>query len=139
AGTRGAEEVTPAGEIENLLDAFGAGLRQTRPRLGISSASRYIGGGLVDSIDLAPDVIDRCFPMVAAWPGRTTLVDLGDRVMRRAEAARSLPEPLPGREARHPDPAFARYRAEGELHLFAPRIASEMQLLSGATPSPEEA
>jgi glutamate synthase domain-containing protein 2/glutamate synthase domain-containing protein 1/glutamate synthase domain-containing protein 3 len=139
AGTRGAEEVTPAGAIENLLDAFGAGLRKTLARMGISSVSSYIGGGLVDSIDLAPDVIERCFPMVAAWPGRTTLVDLGDRVMRRAEAARSLPEPLPGREARHPDPGFARFRADGELHLFAPRIASEIQLLSGATPTPEDA
>ena len=136
-GTRGAEELAPAGAIENLLDAFGAGLRKTLARMGIGSVTSYIGGGLVDSVDLAPDVIGRCFPTVAAWPGRTTLVDLGERIVRRAETARALPEPPAGREARHPDPGYARFRGDGELHLFAPRVASAIQLLSGATPALE--
>jgi glutamate synthase domain-containing protein 2/glutamate synthase domain-containing protein 3 len=48
--------------------------------------------------------------------------------------ARGLPEPAPGREARLPDPGFARFRADGETHLFSPRIAGEIQGLSGATP-----
>jgi glutamate synthase (ferredoxin) len=135
AGSRGAEELTQAGAIENLLDAFSAGLRKTLARMGISSITSYIGGGLVDSVDLAPDVIERCFPMVAAWPGRTTLTELGDRVARRGEAALSLPEPAPGREVRLPDPGFARFRSDGEHHLFAPRITSEIQVLSGATPT----
>jgi glutamate synthase (ferredoxin) len=134
AGTRGAEELAPADAIANLLDAFAAGLRKTLARMGISSVTSYIGGGLVDSVDLAPDVIDRCFPMVAAWPGRTTLADLGERTIRRAAAAVALPEPAPGRDPRHPDPGFARFRGDGELHLFAPRVASAIQLLSGATP-----
>jgi glutamate synthase domain-containing protein 2/glutamate synthase domain-containing protein 1/glutamate synthase domain-containing protein 3 len=138
AGARGAEELTPADAIENLLDAFTAGLRKTLARMGISSVTSYIGGGLVDSVDLATDVIERCFPMIAAWPGRMTIDDLGDRIVRRAAAARALPEPAPGREARLPDPGFARFRADGEMHLFAPRIASEIQLLSGATPPTAE-
>jgi hypothetical protein len=36
-------------------------------------------------------------------------------------------------------PALRATAPDGELHLFAPRIASEIQLLSGATPTPEEA
>ena len=117
-----------------MVDAFATGLRKTLARMGISAIASYIGGSLIDTIDLAPDVLDRCFPAAAAWPGRTTLRDLGERVVRRRDAALALSDPAPGREARLPDPGFARFRGDGEAHLFAPRIASEIQLLSGATP-----
>ena len=135
AGSRGAETLSAADAVENVVEAFAAGLRKTLARMGISAIASYIGGSLIDTVDLAPDVVDRCFPTAAAWPGRTTLVDLGARVVRRRDAAIGLAEPLPGREARLPDPGFARFRADGEAHLFAPRIASEIQLLSGATPT----
>jgi glutamate synthase domain-containing protein 2/glutamate synthase domain-containing protein 1/glutamate synthase domain-containing protein 3 len=134
AGSRGAEELTPAGAIANIVDAFATGLRKTLARMGISAIASYVGGSLIDTIDLAPDVVGRCFPTAAAWPGRTTLADIGARIMRRRDAALSLPEPPAGREPRLPDPGFARFRADGEAHLFAPRIAGEIQVLSGATP-----
>src|SRR4029079_1090828 len=54
------------------------------------------------------------------------------------DAAVALPSPAAGREPRLADPGFARFRADGEPHLFAPRVASEIQLLSGATPSLED-
>ncbi len=139
AGTRGAETLTPAGAVANMIDAFAAGLRKTLARMGISGVSSYIGGALIDTVDLAPEVVERCFPTAAAWPGRTTLDDIGARVVRRRDAALALPLPAAGREARLPDPGFARFRADGEAHLFAPRIAGEIQVLSGATPSLGEA
>jgi glutamate synthase domain-containing protein 2/glutamate synthase domain-containing protein 3 len=135
AGSRGAETITPTMAVEGLIDAFAAGLRKTLARMGISSVASYVGGSLVDTIDLAPDVLARCFPTAAAWPGRTTLLDLGAVQLRRREGALALPAPLPGREARLPDPGFARFRGDGEAHLFAPRIASEIQRMSGATPT----
>ncbi len=138
AGSRGAETLMAAGAVENVVEAFAAGLRKTLARMGISSIASYIGGSLIDTVDLAPDVIERCFPTAAAWPGRTTLVDLGARTVRRRETATALPEPAPGREARLPDPGFARFRADGEAHLFEPRIASEIQVLSGATPTGDD-
>ena len=100
--------------------------------MGISAVTSYIGGALIDTVDLAPEVIERCFPTAAAWPGRTTLDELGERIIRRREAAVALPPAVAGREPRLPDPGFARFRADGEAHLFAPRVASEIQLLSGA-------
>jgi glutamate synthase domain-containing protein 2/glutamate synthase domain-containing protein 3 len=139
AGTRGAEELTPAGAIENIVDAFAAGLRKTLARMGISAVASYIGCALLDTVDLAPGVVARCFPLAAVWPGRVTLDDLGGRIVRRRDAALQLPAPVPGREPRLPDPGFARFRADGETHLFAPRIAGEIQVLSGATSSAEAA
>ena len=70
-----------AAAIGNLVAAFEAGLRKTLARMGISAVASYIGGTLIDTVDLAPDVIARCFPNAAAWPGRTTLADLGERAL----------------------------------------------------------
>ncbi len=132
AGTRGAETLTAAGAVEHVVQAFEAGLRKTLARMGISAIASYIGGSLVDTVDLAPDVIARCFPMAAAWPGRTTLGDLGERALRRRTAALALPPTPAGREPRLPDPGFARFRGDGEAHLFAPKFATEIQVLSGS-------
>ncbi len=133
AGTRGAEGVTPTSAVTGLATAFESGLRKTLARMGISAVASYIGGSLIDTIDLAPDVLERCFPTAAAWPGQTTLADLGDRILQRREAALALPPTPVGREPRLPDPGFARFRADGETHLFSPSAAKEIQVLSGAT------
>jgi glutamate synthase domain-containing protein 2/glutamate synthase domain-containing protein 1/glutamate synthase domain-containing protein 3 len=131
AGTRGAESLTPAETVGNLIGAFEAGLRKTLARMGISSIASYIGGALVDTLDLDPAVVARCFPNAAAWPGRTTFADLGERQLRRRDAALAIVPPPPGREARLVDPGFARFRADGEAHLFAPRVVGEIQGLAG--------
>ncbi len=130
AGTRGAEELTTADTIGNLLAAFEAGLRKTLARMGISAVESYIGGALIDTVDLAPSVVARCFPTAAAWPGRTTLRDLAARQLRRRAAALTIQPPAAGREPRLPDPGFARFRADGEAHLFAPRIVGEIQAIA---------
>jgi len=132
AGTRGAEALTAAATIGNLVAAFEAGLRKTLARMGISAVASYIGGSLIDTVDLAPEVVVRCFPNAAAWPGRTMLADLGERALRRRAAALSLPPTPAGREPRLPDPGWARFRADGEAHLFSPGIAKEIQALSGS-------
>ena len=98
--------------------------------MGISAVASYIGGALIDVVDLDASVVARCFPTAAAWPGRTTLADLADRQIRRRAAALAIPEPAAGREPRLPDPGFARFRADGEAHLFSPKIAGEITLLS---------
>ena len=110
--------------IDSLMSAFEAGLRKTLARMGISAVASYIGGSLIDVVDLDASVVARCFPTAAAWPGRTTLADLAERQLRRRAAAAAIAPPAPGREPRFPDPGFARFRADGEVHLFAPKIAT---------------
>ena len=107
--------------------------------MGISAVASYVGGSLIDTVDLAPDVVARCFPAAAAWPGRTTLADLGQRIVRRRDAALALPVPAAGREPRLPDPGFARFRADGEGHRFAPKVATAIQVLSGSLAGDEAA
>jgi glutamate synthase domain-containing protein 2/glutamate synthase domain-containing protein 1/glutamate synthase domain-containing protein 3 len=130
AGTRGADDKTPVDTVTAMLTAFEAGLRKTLARMGISAVASYVGGALIDVVDLDPSVVTRCFPKAAAWPGRTTFADLAGRQIRRRAAALAIPEPAAGREPRLPDPGFARFRADGEGHLFSPRVAGEITLLA---------
>jgi glutamate synthase domain-containing protein 2/glutamate synthase domain-containing protein 3 len=130
AGTRGAEELTAEEAIGNLVGAFDLGLRKTLARMGISAIASYIGGQLFETIELDADVVARCFPLAAAWPGRVTLEDLANRQLRRLSAAHEIAAPLPGREPRLPDPGFARFRGDGETHLYAPRIVAAVQELA---------
>ncbi|HEY8868246.1 MAG TPA: glutamate synthase large subunit [Candidatus Limnocylindrales bacterium] len=130
AGTRGAEELSVEDAVEQLVAAFLAGLRKTLARMGISAISSYVGGGLFETLELAPEVVARCFPAAMSWPGTVGFADLADRQLRRAEAAQALPEPAPGREARLPDPGFSRFKGDGEFHLYAPKIVDEVQELA---------
>jgi glutamate synthase (ferredoxin) len=133
ARTRGAEELDAAATVANLLDAFDAGLRKTLARMGISTASSYIGGKLFEIIELDEDVRARCFPGAPAWPGRVSLADLAERQLRRRSAARQVASTTPSNKLR--DPGFARFRSDGELHRYAPRIVAEIQGQSGFDPS----
>jgi glutamate synthase domain-containing protein 2/glutamate synthase domain-containing protein 1/glutamate synthase domain-containing protein 3 len=134
AGTRGAEELTADAAVDNLLAAFEAGLRKTLARMGISTIASYVGGLLFESIELDAELRARCFPGAPAWPGTVGLSEIAERVLRRAVAARAIADDLPSN--RLPDPGFARFRADGEAHLFSPRNAAEFVVLaSGEQPS----
>ncbi len=128
AGGRGAEGRSPAETIARLLDAFETGLRKTLARMGISAVGSYIGGALFDTLELAPEVVARCFPAAAAWPGRLGFDDLGARILRRVAAAAELT--AAGPSAKLADPGLARYRADGEHHRYAPAVVREIQAVA---------
>ncbi len=136
AGTRGAEELDAAATVANLIAAFDAGLRKTLARMGISTASSYIGGKLFEAIELDVDVRIRCFPEAPAWPGRVGFVELAERQLGRRASARAIAAVTPSNKLQ--DPGFARFRAEGEVHRYAPKIVAEIQGASGFAPAPVE-
>ena len=108
AGGRGAEELGSAEAVGRLLDAFEAGLRKTLARMGISAVASYVGGGLFETLELAPEVVARCFPGAAAWPGRVGFAALAERTLRRLESARAVA--AAGEGAKLGDPGLARFR-----------------------------
>jgi glutamate synthase domain-containing protein 2/glutamate synthase domain-containing protein 1/glutamate synthase domain-containing protein 3 len=134
AGTRGAEELDAAATVGNLLAAFDAGLRKTLARMGISTASSYIGGKLFETLELDADVRMRCFPAAPAWPGRVGFADLAARQLRRRDVALAVAATTPSNKLQ--DPGFARFRADGEIHRYAPKIVAEIQAASGFAPLP---
>ena len=128
AGSRGAETMSGSEAVGHLLDAFEAGLRKTLARMGISAVASYVGGALFETLELAPEVVERCFPSAAAWPGRIGFEALAERGLRHLEAARELA--AIGDGARLADPGLARFRADGELHLYAPAIVKAIQAVA---------
>nr|MBA2720046.1 glutamate synthase subunit alpha [Chloroflexota bacterium] len=132
AGTRGAEDLDAAATVGNLLAALDAGLRKTLARMGISTASSYIGGKLFETIELDEDIRSRCFPAAPAWPGRVGFADLAERQLRRRTAAALVAPTTTSNKLQ--DPGFARFRADGEIHRYAPKSVTEIQDLSGFAP-----
>jgi glutamate synthase (ferredoxin) len=127
AGGRGAEDVTPEGAIANLLAALDSGLRKVLARMGISTAASYVGSQLFEILELSPEVTRRCFPAAPAWPGRVDLRALASRQLGRHATA-------PAQPGRLPDPGFARFRSDGERHLYAPTTVRQMQALAASGP-----
>ncbi len=141
AGSRGAEELDARTAVGSLLDAFEAGFRKTLARMGISAAASYVGGAFFETLDLTPDVSARCFPAAPGWEGTVGFRELAARQLARREVAAALDATTAKttaaahgtREPRLPDPGLARFRSEGELHLFAPRVVGAIQVLSGGS------
>ncbi len=131
AGARGAEDVTPEAATANTLAALDAGLRKVLARMGISTVASYVGGQLFETLELAPALVARCFPAAAAWPGRLGAADLAAIQLQRLDEAKALA--ATARPERLPDPGFARFRGDGEFHLYSPANAGALQVLAGST------
>ncbi len=147
AGSRGQEQLTPEAAEANLLDALEHGLRKVLARMGISTLASYRGGQLFDVIGLADDVATRCFPAAPRRPGSATLQRLGAEALARhataygeaphaTAAMPASPDPMQAAPAvALADPGFARFRADGELHAFAPVVVKATQALAAGHPT----
>ena len=125
AGTRGHERLEAATAEVQLIAALDGGLRKVLARMGISTLAAYRGGHLFEVLGLAPEVARRCFPAAPAVAGAAGFERLAAELDARQGAAWD-----PERAAALPDPGLARFRAEGELHTFAPTTVRAIQALA---------
>ena len=128
-GHKATEVLAPEVATANLVAGLEAGLRKVLARMGISTIASYVGSALFETVELAPEVVARCFPAAPGWPGRVGFDELAERALRRLDAARALADR--GAAARLPDPGLVRFRADGERHLYAPPIVHAVQALAG--------
>ena len=134
AGTRGAEDADAgAGRREPRSPRSRPGLRKTLARMGISTAASYIGGPLFETLELAPAVVAPLLPGPRRGPGASTS-PTWRAASSTARATLALPEPPAGPRARLPDPGLARFRGDGEPHLYAPTIVETIQAIADAPP-----
>ncbi len=134
AGTRGAEDVRPADAAGNLVAALETGMRKVLARMGISTVASYVGGQFFEILELAPRVDELLFrrrlprgrEASASWRSRAGNCG-GSRPPRSCR-------PVSG----CPDPGFARFRGDGELHLYAPPIVKAVQSLATGVDAPAD-
>ncbi len=134
AGTRGYEDLAPDDTEARLLGALEHGLRKVLARMGISTLASYRGGQLFDAIGLHDEVAERCFPAAPRTSGSATLERFAGEALAR-HAAAYLDVPAPAAAPALLDPGFARFRADGELHAFAPAVVKATQALAAGHPA----
>ena len=127
AGSRGHETLEPDAAEAHLIGALDNGLRKVLARMGISTLAAYRGAHLFEVLGLSAEVARRCFPAAPAFPGTAGFERLAADLLARHGAAYE-----PERAPALPDPGFARFRSEGELHAFAPVVVKAIQALSAA-------
>jgi glutamate synthase domain-containing protein 2/glutamate synthase domain-containing protein 1/glutamate synthase domain-containing protein 3 len=127
AGSRGHETLEPDVAEAHLIGALDNGLRKVLARMGISTLAAYRGAHLFEVLGLDAEVARRCFPAAPAFPGSAGFERLAADLLARHGAAYE-----PERAPALPDPGFARFRSEGELHAFAPVVVKAIQALSAA-------
>jgi len=133
-GSRGNEDLDPEQAEANLLVALEHGLRKVLARMGISTLASYRGGHLFDVIGLADAVVDRCFPAAPRTAGAATFERLGAEALAR-HAAAYLQAPAPAAAPVLVDVGRVRFRADGELHAFAPAVVKATQALAAGHPT----
>jgi glutamate synthase domain-containing protein 2 len=133
-GSRGNEDLDPEQAEANLLVALEHGLRKVLARMGISTLASYRGGHLFDVIGLADAVVDRCFPAAPRTAGAATFERLGAEALAR-HAAAYLQAPAPAAPPVLVDVGRVRFRADGELHAFAPAVVKATQALAAGHPT----
>jgi glutamate synthase domain-containing protein 2/glutamate synthase domain-containing protein 1/glutamate synthase domain-containing protein 3 len=134
AGSRGHETLQPASAEAHLIGALDNGLRKVLARMGISTLAAYRGAHLCEVLGLSAEVARRCFPASPAFPGNAGFERLATDLLARHAAAYG-----PERAPALPDPGFARFRSEGELHTFAPVVVKAIQALSAPDGDPAAA
>ncbi|HLY14501.1 MAG TPA: glutamate synthase large subunit [Candidatus Limnocylindrales bacterium] len=126
AGSRGHETLGPDAAEAHLVGALDSALRKVLARMGISTLAAYRGGHLFEVLGLSDEVARLCFPAAPAFPGSAGFERLAADLLAR-HAAAYAPERAPALS----DPGFARFRSEGELHVFAPVAVKAIQALAG--------
>ena len=127
AGGRGHETLEPGVAESHLIGALDSGLRKVLARMGISTLAAYRGGHLCEVLGLSAEVAQRCFPAAPAILGGAGFEHLADDLLARHAFAYG-----PDRAPALPDPGFARFRSEGELHAFAPVAVRAIQALAAS-------
>ncbi|MGH7755174.1 MAG: glutamate synthase-related protein, partial [Vulcanimicrobiaceae bacterium] len=125
----GANAVTPwlglraaceAGSGDEYLKSLRSGLLKILAKLGICTLRSYVGAQTFESIGLAREVVELCFPGIAAHVPTVTFGDLEADVRVWRAASLDPTKPLPDRGS-------YRYRREGVHRAFDPNVIKTLR------------
>jgi glutamate synthase domain-containing protein 2/glutamate synthase domain-containing protein 1/glutamate synthase domain-containing protein 3 len=124
----GANVVTPwlalrvaqkEGTQKAFLGAVRPGLLKIMSKLGICSLRSYTGAQTFESIGLAREVVDTCFPGMKAHVPAVTFAQIEEDLRAWSEAGKA--------GGVLPDRGFFRFRREGVRHTFDPNVIKNLR------------
>jgi glutamate synthase domain-containing protein 2/glutamate synthase domain-containing protein 1/glutamate synthase domain-containing protein 3 len=125
----GANVVTPwlslraavrSGSGTAYITGLRAGLLKILAKLGICTLRSYVGAQTFESIGLSGDIVELCFPGMAAHVPAVGFADIEDDVRTWFAESRLPAHPLPDR-------GLFRYRREGVRHAFDPNAIKTLR------------
>ena len=116
----GGDHPSPAEAQGRLLTALEDGVLKVLSKVGISDVASYRGAQLFDSIGLAREVVDRCFPGTSAPLGGIGFAQL-ERELRARHAAAW------GDAPELENPGYVKFRKGGERHETNPDVVAMLQ------------
>ncbi len=110
------------------------GLCKIMARMGISTVRNIVGAGQFEVLGLDPVFVERCFAGSAVCPGKVTLKDVCEKIIKYRETLQQEPETdeISGQRRtlvrKHlTDPGRVRFRRDGEYHAYNPLIIRALQ------------
>jgi glutamate synthase (ferredoxin) len=121
AGATDAREAQ--GRVEAWRQAVEDGLLKIISKMGISTLSTYHGAQVFETVGLAREVVDTCFPGTQCHPGAVDLTAIAASALRRHAEAYRAGGPLE-------EAGVMRFRRNGEYHAFNPYVVKALQRAS---------
>jgi glutamate synthase domain-containing protein 2/glutamate synthase domain-containing protein 1/glutamate synthase domain-containing protein 3 len=129
AGERRLEHLTKEQAVERYLHVIEDGLCKIMARMGISTIHNIIGAGQFEIVGLDPSLIERCFAGSAAHPGKVTLADVAEQIIKYYQTLQPA-QPVAeanGRRRKLADLGRYRFRRDAEYHAFNPIVVRALQ------------
>jgi len=139
AGERHLEHISPEQAVESYCRVIEEGLRKVMARMGISTLRNIVGAGQFEIIGLDFQLIERCFAISAAHPGKITYSRLAEQLIERCQALQQAEVGAahpgddeaqfiaPTRRRKLYDAGQFRFRRAAEYHAYNPFLVQALQ------------
>src|SRR5690606_28775482 len=107
----------------HYIKAIGKGIKKVMSKMGISTMQSYRGAQIFECIGLAPGLVERYFTGTASRISGIDLDVIAEETRRRHVKA----FPRQGEANRLDVGGQYHYRAQGERHLWSPRVIGALQ------------
>jgi glutamate synthase (ferredoxin) len=121
----GGDHPSPSEAQRRFRRAVEDGVLKVMSKMGISDVASYCGAQIFETIGLAQEVVDRCFPGTPAPVGGIGFAELEADALARTQAAW-------GERPRLENPGFVKYRRQGEEHATNPEVVDAAHELAAA-------
>jgi glutamate synthase (ferredoxin) len=121
----GADRPPPDEAQRRFREAIEDGVLKIMSKMGISEVASYRGAQIFETVGLAPEVVDRCFPGTPSPVGGIGFAELErEGHARHAEAY--------ARAARLQNPGYVKFRKGGEPHATTPEVVEALHETAAA-------